>query len=406
MRAGPAVPYAVTNPTKELLMTYTEASLDALRWAGDELADATVATLFERGEVGKFNTLMRYVSTVGAPLPDGLPEVAREYLHATSTPPAWVDWGEMEKARLFFIDNNVHISTALSFASMPACYVIPHVARLLSVTHSLKYPSKRMAETGQFTVYLMQPGAFEAGSRFIPAAQKVRLVHASIRHHLGREGRWDTDSLGTPICQEDMIGGQLLFSLLVLDSLHRLNIHMSVDGAEAYFYAWRVVGAMLGVDPDHVPKDLESARQFFDLYMTRHMGPSEEGAHLTRQLIDLYEEVVPGTFFDPIVSALIRYLIGDTCADWLDVPRTAWDTVVKAVPSLLGVLETIEDSSPLGTWALDRLGHLTTIFELSSLTRGRVMHYAIPEQLKKDFGVSSTVPRTKRWTPPSPAARR
>ncbi len=308
----------------------------------------------------------------------------------------------MERARLFFIDNNVHISTALSFASMPACYVVPHVAKLLSATHGLDYPSRRMAETGQFTVYLMRPDAFEAGGRFVPAAQKVRLLHASIRHHLRREGRWDVEALGAPICQEDMIGGQLFFSLLVLDSLHRLGIHMSVEGAEAYYYAWRVVGAMLGVDQDAVPKSLEEARQFLDLYMIRHMGPSPEGAHLTRQLIDLYEEVVPGTFFDPIVSALIRYLVGDTCADWLQVPRTAWDSVVKAAPSLLGVLETIEDRSPLGAWALDRLGHLTTVFELSSLTRGRVMHYAIPEQLKKEFGVTGTVPRTRRWTPPAP----
>ncbi|MFE2103345.1 oxygenase MpaB family protein [Streptomyces sp. NPDC059468] len=382
-------------------MTCTEASMDALRNVGDELADATVAALFERGEVGTFNTLMRYVSTAGAPLPEGLPDVARDYLEATRVPPAWVDWAEMEKARLFFIDNNVHISTALSFASMPACYVVPHVAKLLSATHGLKYPSKRMAETGQFTVYLMQPDAFEAGSRFIPAAQKVRLLHASIRHHLRREDRWDTDALGTPINQEDMIGGQMFFSMLVLDSLHRLGIHMSQEGAEAYYYAWRVVGAMLGVDQDAVPKSLDEARHFLDRYMVRHMGPSEEGAHLTRQLIDLYEEVVPGTFFDPIVSALIRYLVGDTCADWLRVPPTPWDSVVKAVPHLLGVLETIEDRSPLGAWALDRLGHLTTVLELSSLTRGRVMHYAIPEQLKKDYGIPSATPRTHRWTPPA-----
>ncbi|MFF8610454.1 oxygenase MpaB family protein [Streptomyces sp. NPDC015346] len=383
-------------------MTSTEASPDALRRAGDELADATVATLFERGEVGTFNTLMRYVSRVGQDLPAGLPEVAREYLHATSAPPAWVDWDEMEKARLFFVDNNVHISTALSFAAMPACYLVPHVARLLSATHGLSYPSKRMAETGQFTVYLMRPDAFEAGSRFIPAAQKVRLLHASIRHHLRRENRWDTETLGTPICQEDMIGGQMFFSLLVLDSLDRLGVHMSTEGAEAYFYAWRVVGAMLGVDQEAVPKDLAAARRFLDQYMLRHMGLSAEGAHLTRQLIDLYEEVVPGTFFDPVVSALIRHLIGDTCADWLDVPRTPWDTLVKAAPHLLGVLETIEDRSPLGAWALDRLGYLTTVLELSSLTRGRVMHYAIPDQLKEEYGVDTALPRTRRWTPPAP----
>ncbi|AZM92343.1 MULTISPECIES: oxygenase MpaB family protein [Streptomyces] len=381
-------------------MTYTPASLDALRTQGDELADATVTTLFERGEVAKFNTLMRYFSTVGQELPDGLPDVAREYLHATSRAPDWVDWSEMEKARLFFTDNNVHISTALSFASMPACYVLPHVAKLLSATHSLKYPSKRMAETGQFTVYLMRPDAFEAGSRFIPAAQKVRLLHASIRHHLAREDRWDTGTLGTPICQEDMIGGQMMFSIQVLDALHRLGIHMSNEGADAYYYAWRVVGAFLGVDQAHAPQTLQEARAFSDLYMTRHMGPSEEGAHLTRQLIDLYEEVVPGTLFDPVVSALIRYLIGDTCADWLQVPRTSWDTLVKAAPALLGVLETLEDRSPLAAWALDRLGYLTSVLELSSLTRGRVMHYAIPEQLKADYGVSTAVPPKARWTPP------
>lgn len=27
------------------------------------------------------------------------------------------------------------------------------------------------------------------------------------------------------------------------------------------------------------------------------------------------------------------------------------------------------------------------------------MHYAIPEQFKKDCGISSAVPRTHRWTP-------
>ncbi|MER7519215.1 oxygenase MpaB family protein [Streptomyces sp. NPDC126499] len=383
-------------------MIPTEASMDALRRAGDELADATVATLFERGEVGTFNTLMRYVSTSGSPLPDGLPEVAREYLRVTAAPPSWVDWGEMEKARLFFTDNDVHITTALSFAAMPACYLVPHVARLLSATHGLRYPAKRMAETGQFTVYLMRPDAFEAGGRFVPAAQKVRLLHASIRHHLRRDGLWDTAELGVPICQEDMIGGQMFFSMLVLDSLHRLGVHMSTEGAEAYFYAWRVVGAMLGVDQEAVPKDLDEARRFLDLYMIRHMGPSQEGAELTRQLIELYEEVVPGTLFDPIVSALIRHLVGDTCADWLEVPRTAWDTVVKAVPRLLGVLETVEDRSPLGAWLLDRLGHLTTVFELSSLTRGRVMHYAIPEHLRKDYGLSSAVSPKRRWTPPPP----
>ncbi|MDH6108038.1 hypothetical protein P3T36_007650 [Kitasatospora sp. MAP12-15] len=381
-------------------MTVTPEAMDALRLKGDLLADSVVDALFERGDIGRFNALMRWFAQTGQPLPDDVPDEALDYLHATAAPPEWVDWDQMEKARLFFLRNNVHISTALSFASMPACYVVPHVAKLLSATHSLDYPSKRMAETGQFTLYLMRPDAFEAGGRFLPAAQKVRLLHASIRHHLRRENHWDEAALGVPICQEDMIGGQMMFSVQVLDALHRMGIHISNEGADAYFYAWRVVGAILGVDASAAPADLTEARDFSDLYMARHMGPSAEGAALTRQLIDLYEGVVPGTLLDPVVPALIRYLIGDTCADWLQVPRSPWDTAITLTPTLLGILERIEDSSPLGAWALDRLGDLTTRFELSSLTRGRVMQYAIPEHLHDEHGVTSTKHRTDPWIPP------
>lgn len=78
-------------------MSDTAADLDRMRRYGDELADATVRALFDRGEVGKFNTLMRYFSTTGQDLPEGLPEPAREYLEATAAPPEWVDWSEMER---------------------------------------------------------------------------------------------------------------------------------------------------------------------------------------------------------------------------------------------------------------------------------------------------------------------
>ena len=374
-------------------------TMAALRMRGDDLADATIETLFRDGQIQHFNTLMRHFERAGQQLPADLPRVALDYLEATAAPPDWVDWEVMETARMFFIDNNVHISTALSFASMPACYAVPHVAKLLSATHSLDYPSNRMAATGQFTVYLMRPDAFEAGSRFIPAAQKVRLLHASIRHHLRREGAWDEAEWGVPICQQDMIGGQMIFSIQVLDALHRLGVHLTDEEASAFYYAWRVVGAMLGVDQDAAPATLAAARDFSDLYMARYLGPSPEGAQLTRQLIDLYEQVVPGTLLDPIVPALIRYLMGETTADWLGVPHSVvFDHVVPALPALLGVLESAEDASPIAAMLLDRLGALTTMFELSSLTRGRVMHYSVPDHLKTEYGLRT--PRNHRWTPP------
>lgn len=381
----------------------TAETMAALRLQGDELADETVGALFAGGQMHHFNTLMRCFERSGQALPEGLPDVARDYLEATASPPDWVDWDVMESARMFFIDNNVHISTALSFAAMPACYVVPHGARLLAATHALDYPSNRMAATGQFTVYLMREDAFEADGRFIPAAQKVRLLHASIRHHLRREGAWDEATWGVPICQEDMIGAQMMFSIQVLDALDRLGVRVTQEGAEAYYYAWRVVGAMLGVDPGAAPATLEEARDFSDLYMSAYMGPSPEGVELTRQLIDMYEKVVPGTMLDPVVPALIRYLMGDTVADWLGVPRSGFDRLVPALPAILGVLEKAQASSPLAGMLLERLGVLTTMFELSSLTRGRVMQYSVPDHLKSEYGVRPQ--RAGRWSPPPVSPR-
>jgi hypothetical protein len=53
-------------------MEYTTASMDSLRPRGDDLAHATVAALFDRGDVARFNTLMRVPSSTahwGAPRP-------------------------------------------------------------------------------------------------------------------------------------------------------------------------------------------------------------------------------------------------------------------------------------------------------------------------------------------------
>ncbi|MFJ6793019.1 oxygenase MpaB family protein [Streptomyces sp. NPDC091268] len=379
---------------------YGHADLDVLRTQGDPLADETVATMFRRKEVGDLNTLMRFFSTAGDKLPEKLPATASAYFDATAMPPSWVDWDVMERARLFFMDNAAHINTGLSFAAMPATYAVPRLSRLLSSTHSLAYPSRRMANTGQFVTYLMQTNSFAEGSKFIPAAQKVRLLHAAVRHHLREGGHWDVEADGLPICQEDMIWGQVCFSLLVLDAMHRLGIHMSEDGAEAYFYAWRVVGAMLGCDLSAVPETLAEARDYCDLYLLRNLGPSPEGVTLNAQLMRMYEDVVPGTLFDPMVPATVRHLVGDTIADWLEVPRSPWDTAAKAVPVFLNLLETVEDSSPFAEWALDKAGSLLAGFELSALTRGRVMHHAIPAELKSEYGVKA--PRTGRWVPPAP----
>ena len=75
-----------------------------------------------------------------------------------------------------------------------------------------------------------------------------------------------------------------------------------------------------------------------------------------------------------------------------------FDHLIPAAPLLLGVTEHLKQRSPLAAMVIDRLGAVTTRFELSSLTRGRIMHYAIPDHLKDEYGVHR--PGGERWTPP------
>jgi len=107
--------------------------------------------------------------------------------------------------------------------------------------------------------------------------------------------------------------------------------------------------------------------------------------------------VVPGTLLDPVVPALIRYLVGGTIADWLEVPRSGWDSVAKVTPAALGLLESLEDRGLWASQLSNRLGRMISALQLTSLTQGRVMHHAIPDDLKTAYHLKD---RPTRWTPP------
>ena len=90
--------------------------------------------------------------------------------------------------------------------------------------------------------------------------------------------------------------------------------------------AWDAVYRFRGLPrefyADWVGVARDEARHFLDQYMIRHMGPSDEGVVLTRQLIDLYAEDVPGTLFDPVVSLYTQLVTGPA---WAPFPSAlAW----------------------------------------------------------------------------------
>jgi hypothetical protein len=86
---------------------------------------------------------------------------------------------------------------------------------------------RRLSETSQFVMNMMGCDAFGSGGAFVPTIQKTRLIHAAVRHFLTASGRWGFAADGVPICQQDMVGALLIFSVQVVEGLRRVGISVT-----------------------------------------------------------------------------------------------------------------------------------------------------------------------------------
>ncbi|MEV0054487.1 oxygenase MpaB family protein [Saccharopolyspora shandongensis] len=373
-------------------MEISGTTLDELARIGDPKAEQVVSELVEKGQLEEVNRVLSQWHSYDQDIPAGLPRGLHDFLQEARVAPEWADQERLTRVHEFFEDDGIHIGTVLALGSMAMAYAVPLGAKMMSLTHRLRYPERRMANTAQFVFDLMQPDPFGPNSRFVVSAVKVRLIHATVRHHLRATGSWDEDRHGVPASQEHLLIVWLALSVQVLDFLERLRIRVTAQEAEDYMHTWRVAGTFLGIPAAAMPSTASEARQLFATALARSAGPSEEGTELTGHLIDLYSGVLPGKVFDGVVPALLRRLIGKDVANLLKVPHSPlWQVVVRAYVAVLGGLERIEDRSRLGKWWLDRLGKAQYALELRILTRGKSKPLALPTQLA-GYNEEITVP--------------
>lgn len=363
-------------------MDISGSTLNELSRIGDPVADEMVANLARDGKLAEVNRLFRQWESDDQQVPADLPEGLRRFLEDARRAPNWADRERLIRVHEFFQDDGLHIGTVLALGSMAIAYAVPLGAKMMGMTHRLRYPERRMANTGQFVFDLMQPEPFGPSSRFVVSAVKVRLIHATVRHHLRTTGSWDEDRDGVPASQEHLLIVWLALTVQVIDFLERLRIRVTPQEAEDYLHTWRVAGTFLGLRAESMPATVGEGRQMLATVLQRSAGPSVDGAELTNHLIDMYRGVVPGRMFDGIVPAMLRRLIGKDIADWLRVPHSpVWQTVIRGYVGMLGMLERVEDRSPLAGRMLDKMGRLMRDVELRILTRGKTTHLELPLDL-------------------------
>lgn len=370
-----------TMPTQPTAAGWDDATLDALRSEGDPLADRVIDTIFAQGQVGAVNRLLGQLIRNDAHTPEEMPAPARAFFEETCALPAWADHRLIDRSAALFGRHAGRAMLILGHYALPACYAARKGVQVLHMTARLsKNPRPRLLETAQFIFDVMAPGGLRPGGAGVRSAQKVRLMHAAVRHLILQHG-WNPE-FDLPLNQEDMLGTLLTFSYVTLDGLRKLGFEVAEADAEAYLHAWNVVGALMGVREDMLPADIAAAGRLLLAIQRRHFAPSPEGRQLAAALVQMLKDPGGGPLANMPVT-MMRFFLGDVTADMLGLPPADWTRELMAPMRLLGWLTgTAYDRLPL----LARLSESYGAAMVARLMRverpGRRAQFRIPDALR------------------------
>jgi hypothetical protein len=308
-----------------------------------------VRQIFDEGDQAAVDDVFAKITRSDDPIPPGLPPKALAYFEDTAAMPAWADKERIATAQRMFTRDGLAVATALFTSSLPQAYAARNGARvLLGTTGMTMHVERRIFETAQFIFDVLDEGSFGAAGRGLRAAQKVRLLHATIRHLTLRQAGWDL-AWGVPINQEDLGGTLMTFSCVVLDSMRRMRAGFSPDEAEAFLHLWKVVGHYMGVDPRLLPRNVADGEALMEHIRATQWQASPEGAQLAAALVGMMAKFLPGRTLDGLPIAMMRELAGDHCADLLGLPQAGWTRrIVHAAEEIEGWLGTGDDHSLVG----------------------------------------------------------
>jgi hypothetical protein len=168
-----------------------------------------------------------------------------------------------------------------------------------------------------------------------------------------------------------------------------VGVSFTTDEEEDYLHAWLIVGVWLGIEPSLLPRDYAEGRALGEYFRERHHGPSEAGRVMTRALIDHLEDIVPGRMFDGFVSVMVRRMLDDRIAEFLDVPEEDW-TRVLFLPFYGATMlaDRLGDRSALVAQAIDKFSRAILHLTAQGMHGGETMHFHVPETLSAAWGLS------------------
>jgi len=361
---------------------WTDELLDPMRQVGDPLADAAIAEIYDLGKQDEVRQALLGFGRNSDTVPAGLPPQLARYFDDSAVLPPWADPAQIERGHILLGRYLPQITSTLLCSALPQAYGCANGAQVLYLSQRLTSGVyRRLMETSQFIVDVLDSGGLSPGGRGVRSAQKIRLLHATMRYHVRRQDTWDP-RWGLPVNQEDLAGTLLTFSVVVVRGLKSLGIDLPVRDRDSYFHIWRVVGHILGVDKRLNPVEFDDGAALGKTILGRQQSPSEAGTVLTKAVLDFTREVLPGPVFAGVGPTLIRHLAGDKAADLLDVPPADFTEFALQFGSGLNFgYGAAGDMVPLAAKMAGELGLVVFKEGLRLTNKGRRYEWEVPTGL-------------------------
>lgn len=322
--------------------------------AGDPLADEAVKALNPLPKAEQQALLTAMVEGRGM-----LPPALAALESSASTAPVWVDWARVDRGGELLLRHGLLSGLALAFKSLAIGYCSPAGNKPLAFSARLTTDvSRRLGETAKFVEAVSLPRGMQRTSEGFASTLKVRLMHARVRVGLERAPIWKREAWGHPINQYDMAGTILMFSLVLIDGLRELGVHVSREEEADVLHLWRYVGHVMGVEHELLAASREEADVIWQLIEATQAPPDEDSRRLTQALLDSPRERGAPAPYIAFVTALCRHFLGAQLADALHLPKTAWTIAPPLVRAFIRPLEAAIRTLPGGRGAALKVGML------------------------------------------------
>ncbi len=299
---------------------WSDGFLNGLRGHGDPPADAVVSELF----AGTHDAATAFRALVAQQHESSNRDFAT-FLAGEVDPPEWLDPERVAAGQECFARWGSHVFTALYAAALPSAYACWRGVQVLGLTARLETDAKRrLNETAQFHLDIMEPGGLEQGAKGYSDVRHVRLMHAAVRWLITNDPRvhWEPE-WGTPVNQEDLLETMLTFTEIVFEVFDRTGVTYSEQDADDYLHTWSYVGYLLGIRPDLLPLTRAQTSVLMPIVRRRQFGTSAPGHAMTAALLSEGTRLAPPGLRG-LPAATVRYYVGNDTADLIGVPPADW----------------------------------------------------------------------------------